>query len=139
MTGSGSTKAAENGAEEGDTEEDEEEAAMETAGPSDTKPPSSSPAKSPRKSPTKKPITSGKSPARKSPSKLAGSKRPREEREKVEGQQETSSPVAKKGKRLMCKYGPKCYQANPEHKEAYDHPWVRLSSPLSGLSTTCVY
>ena len=39
----------------------------------------------------------------------------------------------------MCKYGPKCYQANPEHKEAYDHPWVRLSSPLSGLLTTCVY
>lgn len=32
-------------------------------------------------------------------------------------------PPAKKQKPL-CKYGPKCYQKNPTHREQFDHPWV---------------
>ena len=32
-------------------------------------------------------------------------------------------PPAKRQKPL-CKYGPKCYQKNPTHREQFDHPWV---------------
>ena len=32
-------------------------------------------------------------------------------------------PLAKKQKPL-CKYGPKCYQKNPTHRQQFDHPWV---------------
>lgn len=96
---------------EQDTEEDEE--VMETA--STSKSPVKPLAKSPAKSPVKK-----------SPAKGSASKRSR-------GKDDISEiPVAKKGKKPVCKYGG---QTGSEHKEAFPHPSVRYT--LSGLPEVC--
>ncbi len=34
-----------------------------------------------------------------------------------------ANPSPKRSKQV-CKYGPKCYQANPKHIEEFEHPWV---------------
>ena len=39
-------------------------------------------------------------------------------------------PSSKRGK-VECKFGPKCYQTNQQHREQYLHPWV------SQRSSTC--
>ena len=36
-------------------------------------------------------------------------------------------PSSKRQRRPECKFGPKCYQTNPKHKEEFYHPWVRLA------------
>ena len=95
--------------EQGDTEDDEE--VMETASASTSKSPIKPPTKSPAKSPVKK--------STKSPTKGRGSKRSRDKDDISE------VPVAKKGKKPVCKYGPKCYQTGSEHKETFNLPWVR--------------
>lgn len=93
--------------EQGDTEDDEEVMDSASTSKSPMKPLTKSPAKSPVKKSTK------------SPAKGRGSKRSRDK----DGISEI--PVAKKGKKPACKYGPKCYQTGSEHKEAFNHPWVR--------------
>ncbi len=39
---------------------------------------------------------------------------------KLEG---NPKPSPKRSK-PVCKYGPKCYQANPKHMEEFEHPWA---------------
>lgn len=101
--------------EQGDTEDDEE--VMETASASTSKSPMKPLTKSPAKSPAKSPVKK----TTKSPAKGRGSKRSRDKDDISE------TPVAKKGKKPVSKYSPKCYQTGSKHKEAFNHPWVRYT------------
>ena len=41
--------------------------------------------------------------------------------------EDSHAPPSKRQGKPVCKYGAKCYQTNPKHREEFDHPWV--SSP----------
>ena len=36
---------------------------------------------------------------------------------------DSRAPPSKKRKKLLCKYGAKCYQTSARHREQFDHPW----------------
>ena len=36
-------------------------------------------------------------------------------------------PPPTKKQKPLCKYGPKCYQTNPTHRELFEHPWVSMA------------
>ena len=44
-------------------------------------------------------------------------------------------PPPTKKQKPLCKYGPKCYQTNPTHRELLEHPWVSLIRAVSGNVT----
>lgn len=43
------------------------------------------------------------------------------------------TPPPTKKQKPLGKYGPKCYQTNPAHREQFEHPWVSLIPTHSDL------
>ena len=43
------------------------------------------------------------------------------------------TPPPTKKQKPFCKYGPKCYQTKPAHREQFEHPWVSLIPMHSDL------
>ena len=41
----------------------------------------------------------------------------------VKDKPDSETPPTKKQKKLLCKYGAKCYQSSAKHKEQFEHPW----------------
>ena len=105
------------GKEEGEEQEEQEE---EGEG---EEPMDEGPHKAAAKSPKKAPIIASKKSPKKSPNKAAGLKRPRDVKSD-QSDDGVGTPVAKRAKKPVCKYGPKCYQGNEKHMEEFDHPWV---------------
>ena len=45
------------------------------------------------------------------------------------------TPPPTKKQKPLCKYGPKCYQTNPAHRELFEHHWVSLIPTYSDQCT----